>query len=79
MEIDGVDLVLLDDAIIGTASHYDRNSRPLSAEHRSLLEESLRGLDGIWEDLTTEEARAHFARTRAVGVYLLEQRFGPAP
>ena len=76
VDIGGVDLVLLDDAIMGTASHYERNSRPLSADHRALLDEAVQDLDRIWGSLPTDDARSYFARARAVGVFLLERRGG---
>lgn len=76
--IDDVDLDLLDDTIMGVSSHYERNSRTLSDEHKDLLIESLRDLDRIYDRLPTATARDYFDRTRAVGQYLLENRAAPA-
>lgn len=73
-EIEGVDLVLLDEVIMGVASHYKNNSRVLSDEHRDMLIESLHCLDRIDDALATDEARDYFARARAVGRYILEER-----
>ncbi len=73
-EIDGVDLVLLDEEIMGIASHYERNSRSLSDNHRSRLAESVRDLDAIGDALPTDDSREYFARARAVATYLLARR-----
>lgn len=73
-EINGVDLVLLDEAIHGTASHYERNGRPLSDEHRAWLVDALQDWDQMWPDLPTDESREYFGRARAVALYLLERR-----
>jgi hypothetical protein len=73
-EIEGIDLVLLDDCIMGVASWYERNSRPVSSEHREMLSSCLRDLDAIWDALPSDEARSSFSKTRAVGEYLLEVR-----
>ncbi len=77
-EINGIDLVLLDDAIMGVASWYERNSRRVLLEHRELLSSSLRDLDAIWDALPTDEARRYFARAKAVGEYLIAVRPGEA-
>jgi hypothetical protein len=73
-EIDGVELVLLDDAVAGVASHYVRNSRPMTAEHRQLLTVVLADIDRIWERLPHDEARDFFGRARALGEYLMASR-----
>jgi hypothetical protein len=73
-EINGVDLVLLDAAISGIASHYSRNSRPVTAEHRAQLHALLDDWDDVWPDLQTDEARDYFGRLRAVAEYLIQNR-----
>jgi hypothetical protein len=75
-EIDGVDLALLDMTIHGVASHYPRNSRPVSDEHRAMLTSELTDLDRINGELPTQAARDYFDRTRAIARYLLHERPG---
>jgi hypothetical protein len=73
-QIDGVDLVMLDADICGIASHYDRNSRSVSAEHRRMLEELILDLERISPDLPSEEARDFYTAARGVADYLLRVR-----
>ena len=73
-EIDGVELVLLDDAIAGVASHYVRNTRPMTAEHREMLTVVIADIDRVWKHLPHDEARAFYGRARALGEYLLANR-----
>jgi hypothetical protein len=73
-EVNGVDPHMLDMVIQAAASHYDRNSNPISDEHRAALVEALRDCDVMWPELPTDESRAYFTRARAVAAYLLEKR-----
>jgi len=73
-EIHGIDLVLLDEVIAGVASHYDRNSRPVTAEHDATILKAIDDLDRVWPDLPTDEAREYFADQRNIASYLLGPR-----
>ena len=73
-EIDGVDVAYLDSTIHGIASHYPRNSRPVSRLHREMLVDALEELDRIYDALPTDEARAFFDADRAIIRYLLDHR-----
>jgi hypothetical protein len=73
-EIQGIDLDLLDDVFMGVASHYDRNSRPVTAEHHAMILQAIEDLDRLWPDLPTDEAREYFAARRDIAAYLLGPR-----
>lgn len=73
-EIDGVDLVMLDADIAGVASHYLRNTRPVTAEHRVMLADLIADIDRVWGRLPHDEAREFYGRARALGEYLLAER-----
>jgi hypothetical protein len=72
--IDGVELVLLGADIFGIATHYRRNAKRLSVEHRELLGELLDDFHQIRAKLPSEEARTFYGKVAAIGEYLLETR-----
>jgi GAF domain-containing protein len=66
-----VSLVLLDADIYGVAGHYNRNSRPLTPEHRRLLEQLIADMDRIRDDLPHDQARDYFHAYRRIATHLL--------
>lgn len=77
-EILGIDLGRLDDVFMGVATHYDRNTRPVTDEHHAMILEAIEDLDRVWPDLPTDEAREFFADRREIAAYLLGPRSDPA-
>jgi hypothetical protein len=73
-ELLGVDLVLLDADAAGVASHYLKNLRPMTADHRVLLERAANDLDRVRSELPNDVAIAYFDRLRKLVSYFLDTR-----
>jgi hypothetical protein len=73
-EIDGVELVMLDADIAGVASHYLRNSRPITDDHRAMLIDLIADVDRVWARLPHDAAREFYRRARVLAEYLVTTR-----
>lgn len=73
-EVEGVDVLTVDETVHSIADQYRYNSRHLSEEHRVHLEDALKDIETILPRLPSDEARDFFIRARRVATYLLERR-----